>query len=118
MKKYILLLMLSPLAVIAQEKSTVVLPTDIYHEYRATGIPLIDGHRTSIRMTCTGFEVPKADRVQIRFTGSALDSSAKPLVIVDGREINHYFLKYISPSLIEKIDVLKSESAIEKYGEK
>ncbi|MBZ9728790.1 M56 family metallopeptidase [Salegentibacter sp. JZCK2] len=49
------------------------------------------------------------------FTNGELQSS--PLVIVDGVKANGTALKAIDPKNIEKINVLKGEGAIEKYGE-
>ncbi|THD66538.1 M56 family peptidase [Robertkochia marina] len=42
----------------------------------------------------------------------------KPLMIVDGKETEKDVLKDMDPDQIDKIEVLKGEKAIEKYGEK
>jgi hypothetical protein len=42
----------------------------------------------------------------------------KALIIVNGKEIKNKKLKDFSPRIIESINVLKGESAIEKYGDK
>ena len=42
----------------------------------------------------------------------------KPLVIVDGKERSSKEMKEISPDSIEKVEVLKGKSAIDKFGEK
>ena len=43
---------------------------------------------------------------------------ANPLVIMDGTVIDHEKLKTIDPQTIERMEVLKDQPAIEKYGEK
>ena len=45
-------------------------------------------------------------------------SSENPLIIVDGKEVSNVELEDIDPSAIEKMEVLKGDKAIEKYGEK
>jgi len=55
-------------------------------------------------------------------TGNTLfmttDSSDKPLIILDGKEISSEEMEKIKPDNIESINVLKGDSAIKKYGEK
>ncbi len=46
------------------------------------------------------------------------NGDSKPLIIVDGEEQSNDILKSLDPKQIEKIEVLKGESATEKYGEK
>ena len=41
-----------------------------------------------------------------------------PLIIVDGEETGSEALKKIAPNDIERIEVLKDQAAIDKYGEK
>ncbi len=42
----------------------------------------------------------------------------KPLYIVDGKESNKEDVKYLNPSDMESIHILKGEKAKEKYGKK
>ena len=42
----------------------------------------------------------------------------EPYVIVDGKPIDGSKLKEIDPKTIDHMEVLKSQPAIEKYGEK
>ena len=42
----------------------------------------------------------------------------EPYVIVDGKPIDGSKLKEIDPKTIDHMEVLKSQTAIEKYGEK
>lgn len=51
-------------------------------------------------------------------TSNNLNSEKKPLYILEGLEISKEEMRKINPSTILKINVLKDESAIEKYGEK
>lgn len=46
------------------------------------------------------------------------DDDIKPLFIVDGKELKKSKFKDLDPDNIERINVLKGESAIEKYGDK
>jgi len=46
------------------------------------------------------------------------DSTEKPLIILDGKEISMEEMEKISPDNIENITVLKGDSATKKYGEK
>ncbi|RKD92834.1 carboxypeptidase-like regulatory domain-containing protein [Mangrovibacterium diazotrophicum] len=68
------------------------------------------------RITAIGSGAPETAIVQIRSTKNA---SAKPLIIVDGVNKGNIDVKSleINPENIKSIDVLKGESAIEKYGE-
>ena len=43
---------------------------------------------------------------------------AQPLYIIDGKEATEANIKKIDPKKIERIDVLKDKTAIERYGEK
>jgi len=45
-------------------------------------------------------------------------TTSKPLYLVDGKEISAKEMKSISPATIESLNVLKDESAIQKYGAK
>jgi TonB family protein len=57
--------------------------------------------------------------ISIRANGeNIIDPNKKPLFIVDGVEMEDFDEKSINPEDIENISVSKSESAIEKYGEK
>lgn len=47
--------------------------------------------------------------------GSAFNGA---LIVIDGKESNMDALKYLSPDDIESINVLKGDSAIDKYGDK
>ncbi|MDR2882767.1 MAG: TonB-dependent receptor plug domain-containing protein [Alistipes sp.] len=42
----------------------------------------------------------------------------KPLIILDGKEITGGQMSAIDPNTIERVEVLKDDSAVEKYGEK
>lgn len=46
------------------------------------------------------------------------DKDANPLVYVDGEEKSQEMLKTINPEGIERVEVLKGESAVKLYGEK
>lgn len=46
-----------------------------------------------------------------------LSSGAKPLIILDGEKADSDILNKLDPSLIERVDVLKNESAKALYGE-
>ncbi len=41
-----------------------------------------------------------------------------PLYIIDGKEVDSNFVKTVDPNDIDRIDVLKGETAVKKYGEK
>ena len=47
-----------------------------------------------------------------------LKSKQQPLIILDGKTINHELLNKIDPDNIESVNVLKEAAAIKKYGEK
>jgi outer membrane receptor for ferrienterochelin and colicin len=48
-----------------------------------------------------------------------IDSDGKnPLFIVDGKEVTGKSLKDFDHDNIEKIEILKGDKAVEKYGEK
>lgn len=46
------------------------------------------------------------------------ETSQKPLVYVDGKEIPFENMSKVDPKTIDRMDVLKDKEAIEKYGEK
>jgi len=46
------------------------------------------------------------------------DGGEKPLMFIDGKEASEKSLKDINPDTIEKMEVLKGQQAIDKYGEK
>ena len=62
--------------------------------------------------TAEGSFTPKAEGVFIRSTDK------EPYIIVDGKPIDGAKLKDIDPKTIDRMDVLKSQEAVEKYGEK
>jgi bla regulator protein BlaR1 len=49
---------------------------------------------------------------------STLNSSERPLFILDGSEISYEEMQKIDPNTIKSINVFKVKNAIEKYGEK
>ncbi|MEM7510001.1 MAG: carboxypeptidase-like regulatory domain-containing protein [Bacteroidota bacterium] len=55
---------------------------------------------------------------KISLVPSDTDEKAQPLIVVDGEEFPRGSLKELDPDDIEKINVVKGEKAIEKYGEK
>ena len=59
-----------------------------------------------------GGSAPKAEGVFIRSTDK------EPYIIIDGKPIDGAKLKDIDPKTIERMDVLKSQEAVEKYGDK
>jgi hypothetical protein len=118
MKKLLFALLL-PFAGFSKNKLTTVLPTDIYYEFPKSGIPVIIDKGTPIKMTCTGFQIPRAEPVQIRFNGwSGVENKNHPLLIINDCEADYSTIKYLSPNRIEKIDVFVPNKAVEKYGEK
>ena len=58
----------------------------------------------------------KADKAMIDPTKSMKDHGA--LIILDGKEVPHSSINQLSPNNIERVDVLKGEAAIKKYGKK
>ena len=42
----------------------------------------------------------------------------EPLYLIDGKEITREEMNNISPETIDKVEVLKGDSATEKYGDK
>lgn len=46
------------------------------------------------------------------------DDGPEPLIIIDGKESSRAEMEKISPDDIESIEVLKGQTAVEKYGEK
>lgn len=52
------------------------------------------------------------------FNLRSIDNGNPPLIIVDGVEIDKKAMDQINPNTIDRMDVLKDQSAIEKYGEK
>ena len=62
-----------------------------------------------------GTFTPTAEgNIQIRYAGTTKD----PLFIVDGVKTSAEKVKAMDPKTIERMDVLKDKSAIEKYGDK
>ena len=59
-------------------------------------------------------QTPNASGFKVR----SIDDANPPLIIVDGVEIDKKSMDQINPSTIYGMDVLKDQSAIEKYGEK
>ena len=54
--------------------------------------------------------------VVVRGTGTM--SGAKPLYVIDGVVSENQNIENINPATIQSINVLKGESAVQKYGEK
>ena len=46
------------------------------------------------------------------------DGDKEPLIIMDGIEVSREEMKKLSPTKIERIDVIKGDKAIEEYGAK
>ena len=62
---------------------------------------------------------PKASDKESRAVVRSVNTSGKePYIIVDGSPIVNSKLKEINPETIERMEVLKSQEAVEKYGEK
>lgn len=59
-------------------------------------------------------QTPQNSKVAIR----SIDGENPPLIIIDGTEVDKKTLDQTEPGTIEKMEVLKDQSAIEKYGEK
>lgn len=68
----------------------------------------------------TNADSEQADSVKtnVYVFGAKSDQKEKPLLFVDGKEIDMEKMNDIDPNDIERIDVLKDKSATEKYGEK
>ena len=119
MKKYIFLLMIFPLAVSAQEKTTVVLPTDIYHEY-VIGSKIPDAtQKADIQFYCGRLRVTMPQGpVRLRISCGTKESQEKlsPLYVVNGCVIENFKHAEIDPNNIETINVEKGEAAMKKYG--
>jgi TonB family protein len=66
------------------------------------------------------FSLPKTTTPSptVDIKSAELQALANPLVIMDGTVIDHEKLKTIDPQTIERMEVLKDQPAIEKYGEK
>ena len=107
--------MLSPLAVVAQEKATVVLPTDIYHEYPANGVPVMNGKVTGVKMQCGPAHPIQPVRIRLRCGGGS--NAPQPIYVINGCMQSDYKIENVNPNDIESISILKNVSAIEKYGE-
>jgi TonB family protein len=69
----------------------------------------------------------KRNVISIKFPDQTIETNKKKpidinnsnaLIIVNGNEISKYELSRINPDKIESIDVLKSKTSVEKYGEK
>ena len=58
--------------------------------------------------------IPSSSKVSIR----SIDGANPPLIILDGVEVGKKTMDQIDPGTIDKMEVLKDQSAIEKYGEK
>jgi TonB-dependent SusC/RagA subfamily outer membrane receptor len=71
--------------------------------------------------TTTGFDTAKVVSGVLHAAGNKMDSSNKPLVLIDGvkqaRNSTDEILKSIDPLMIQSMNVLKGEAAIAKYGE-
>jgi hypothetical protein len=121
MKKLIIIL-LFPVAGISQSKTTTVYANDIYSEYNLySNRPDVMGKAApyKIKMYCGSTkETMLMEPVRVRITCDSTGNSDQPLVILNGCEINYSKLKWISPSYIESINVIKNATAIEKYGMK
>ncbi|HEC44413.1 MAG TPA: hypothetical protein ENI20_16450 [Bacteroides sp.] len=55
-------------------------------------------------------------KINSQSTHVKVKEGADPLVIIDGREYDAYILDLIDPDRIASVDVLKGESALEKYN--
>jgi bla regulator protein BlaR1 len=62
-----------------------------------------------------GHKVIKKKKGDMLFVGDGMDDA---LIIIDGKESSHEELKKLEKDGIEKIEVLKGDNAIEKYGDK
>jgi TonB-dependent SusC/RagA subfamily outer membrane receptor len=120
--KTLLVILLFPIAGISQSKTTTVLPTDIYHEYNLYGNRMNMPGTTApvkISMYCgTPNSKTIMPHVRERVSMDSVETVNHPMVVIDGCEKNYSIMKYLSPSVIESINVLKNASAIEKYGSK
>lgn len=65
---------------------------------------------------CAAAQKPAAP-TRIYFDKAGPVHTKKPLIMVDGKETDFQSL-VLDPSLIKRIDVLKNESAVAKYGDK
>jgi hypothetical protein len=120
--KKLLIILLFPVAGISQSKTTTVLPTDIYSEYNLYGNRLdVTGRAapSQIKMYCGSTrEARLMERVRVKIKCDSTGNSEHPLVILNGCEINYSELKWISPSAIQSINVIKNVTAIKRYGMK
>lgn len=99
-----------------------------YGEKAENGVLLIDTKKgTNIKSDQT--KVPDAtdtiivednneERIIIRGSNINIDNENPPLIYKDGKEISMDDIKEIDPRSMKSIDVLKGDSAIEKYGMK
>lgn len=60
----------------------------------------------------------KVDRQNRTEVTEEIKEEAQPLYIFDGKEVTIDQINKIDPEDIERIEILKNEKAIEKYGEK
>ncbi len=79
---------------------------DRYNVDASERVTIVNGARVQTNMP------PQTGAVTLK---GSLNSDAKPLVIVDGKEISYEFFGNIDPNSIESINVLKGETATAKY---
>lgn len=107
MKKLILLLLVLPFVVWAQNDSVELKKDSLNSSGTVPGLNIIN----------TGSPAPKYQFV-CRFPSSQ-QSTEKPLFVIDGTIVDYYeTTNEINPDEIESINILKDKKAIKKYGEK
>ena len=65
-----------------------------------------------------GGYVNSKDSAYKRISGQVQGGNAKPLVVLDGKEVSSDTLSKINPDKIESMNVLKGKTATDKYGVK
>lgn len=75
------------------------------------------GKAVSVKYTLpVTFDLSKAGKV--KSTPVSMESSGKPLIVINGKEVPNEVLEALDPNKIESVSVLKDNTAISGYGEK
>jgi len=91
-----------------------------YVGYKTETIPAPKPDFTySITMKTATFAIDLIDKTSTAAKNEQVNlNNTNPLVIVDGKEIYKAEMAKIDPERIEKIEVIKDKTSVEKYGEK
>ena len=105
---------ISPIRIKSVEVLKDKVATEIYGEKGKDGVILITSFKNTDKEKIT---VVESDYQQ-KNTISISNNGARPLYILDGKEISKKEMEAIDPSTFGHIEILKDASATKKYGKK